>query len=91
MRHHLGAIFGGAIALSALSAIGAGAGAATPATAPGGSRMDPPRVAAVQQPVRAHDQKEGDTEQARQAQGVEHVHQRNRAGEHSARQVEADE
>ena len=53
MRHHLGAIFGGAIALSALSAIGAGAGAATPATAPGGSTMNPPRVAAVQQPVRA--------------------------------------
>jgi predicted lipoprotein with Yx(FWY)xxD motif len=53
MRHHLGAIFGGAIALSALSAIGAGAGAATPATAHGGSTTNPSRVAAVQQPVRA--------------------------------------
>jgi predicted lipoprotein with Yx(FWY)xxD motif len=51
MRHHLGAIFGGAIALSALSALGAGAGAATPATpapAHGGSTMNPSRVAAVQ-------------------------------------------
>lgn len=56
MRHHLGAIFGGAIALSALSALGAGAGAATPATptsAHEGSTMNPSRVAAVQKPVRA--------------------------------------